>query len=1029
MTHSKMAPSFVSRSRAGTLFMQFTILLLGATSILIMSSTAATAALPTLAATAPTNSGVGPNRDNQLTGMTLSEGLAEDTYRVSVSTNLGALTISQHAGLALATGFESWTGQSELAFTGSMADINSALATASLNPFDNAGSSATVSINVQRFVPGNVFSPSNGHYYEFISSPGITWTEARTAAASQTFAGSTGYLASIPTPEINALVANKIPGAENVWFGARSADAPDSESTPQRNWHWSDGPLTGSSILQCSNLQGACDQTGGPWPLADLWSENEPNNSSGTEDAAVTNWGGVSGRWNDLPSGNSGGIAGYIAEFGDLEIGNSAPFAGTASASTTIPVIAAPNPPGGLVATIAPNSGSATISWDAPVEGASGYTVTASPGAATCHAASTETNCSIDGLTWGTQYTFSVASEGEYETGPASEPTEPVTPYGPPSAPGNVEAAQDHGVVTVSWDTPDSDGGSDLVSYIASASPGGETCAATPPATSCEFEGLALGTQYTFTVVATNENAAPNDSISAASSASNAVTPITVPSTPQNFEIESATDPAPSADGATRMVSWTAPESDGGLPIQSYTVTADPGGASCTATAPDTTCEIAGLNYGDNYGFSVTASNEYGTGPAYETGDPYRQFALPGRPVEVAALTSDGEVALSWSEPELTGGRPVTGYAVTSSPAGASCTVDAPQTSCSPAPIVLGTEYTFSVAAVTDTGEGAPSDASNAVTPVTPPGAPTNVAVSTYHDTASLTWDAPDNDGGLAIESYSVVAAPGGNTCTAVAPQRTCTVSGLQYGTEYSFLVSASNELGPGEEASSQPVTPIVLVPGAPTGVTVSASGPSSATISWVAPSENGGAALGYVVTSQPGGMTCRTEATSCVINGLSPSVNYFFVVQAFNSAGGNAQSSVVSPSITLNMTLKAQVKLAKKRVRPSVRPDQKLLKRLKPKRLTARRHYVGGTRLVVRSNKPATLSVKILRASGRTWRQTKYRSPAVSVRDGVTRIKFTGRYRARTLTPGRYRIALVLTDRAGNTLTPRPIDFRMLDW
>jgi subtilisin family serine protease len=90
-----------------------------------------------------------------------------------------------------------------------------------------------------------------------------------------------------------------------------------------------------------------------------------------------------------------------------------------------------------------------------------------------------------------------------------------------------------------------------------------------------------------------------------------------------------------------------------------------------------------------------------------------------------------------------------------------------------------------------------------------------------------------------------------------------------------------------------------VVVPGPPTNV--AATGDiNSATVSWNAPSSNGGSTItSYTATSSPGGYTCTTSSLSCVVAGLNNYVPYTFTVTARNSAGSSL-SSVASTSVIL---------------------------------------------------------------------------------------------------------------------------------
>jgi hypothetical protein len=77
--------------------------------------------------------------------------------------------------------------------------------------------------------------------------------------------------------------------------------------------------------------------------------------------------------------------------------------------------------------------GLAQVAWTAPGDNGgsaiTGYTVTSAPDAKTCTWTTGPLSCSVTGLTAGTPYTFTVTATNVAGTGPASDPSAPVTPY------------------------------------------------------------------------------------------------------------------------------------------------------------------------------------------------------------------------------------------------------------------------------------------------------------------------------------------------------------------------------------------------------------------------------------------------------------------------------------------------------------------------------------------------------------------------------------------------------------------------
>jgi hypothetical protein len=228
-----------------------------------------------------------PITDIQISG-------ASGTVPVKLLVTNGSLAMSTTTGLTF-TGDQ--TG-AELYFSGTLANVNAALATLTYT----RASEGSDTLEVSLVEPGEVFFEGNGHLYEYIAvGGGITWANAQTAAAALERYGSTGYLATITSAQENAFVAARLEGAG--WMGA-------SDSAVEDTWRWVTGPETGTAFWQ-GDQSGAVVE--GSYAN---WDSGEPNDSAGIEDCAqFLAGGGQNGKWNDLRCTGTT-LSGYVVEFG-----------------------------------------------------------------------------------------------------------------------------------------------------------------------------------------------------------------------------------------------------------------------------------------------------------------------------------------------------------------------------------------------------------------------------------------------------------------------------------------------------------------------------------------------------------------------------------------------------------------------------------------------------------------------------------------------------------------------------------------
>jgi uncharacterized protein (TIGR03437 family) len=273
-----------------------------------------------------------------------------------------------------------------------------------------------------------------------------------------------------------------------------------------------------------------------------------------------------------------------------------------------------------------------------------------------------------------------------------------------PGAPAIGVATAGNAQATIAFTAPASNGGSTITSYTVTSSPGGLTgTGASSPVT---VTGLTNGTAYTFTVTATN-----TAGTGTASAASNSVTPaasqtitFSQPAT-QNF----GTTPTLTATASSGLIVTFTSATTGVCTITS-------GGALTFVIAG--TCTIDADQAGNSSYLAAPQVSRSFTVAA----------VVPGAPAIGTATAGNALATVTFTAPASNGGATVTGYTVTSSPAGGVATGTASPITV--AGLSSATTYTFTVTATNSAGAGPASAASNSVRPLgsQPPPPPASIS-------------------------------------------------------------------------------------------------------------------------------------------------------------------------------------------------------------------------------------------------------------------------------------------------------------
>ena len=455
-----------------------------------------------------------------------------------------------------------------------------------------------------------------------------------------------------------------------------------------------------------------------------------------------------------------------------------------------------------------------------------------------------------------------------------------------PSAPSNVVATFANGAVTVNWTAPSSSGTNAITSYQVVTSGGISVCSWSSGPLQCQSTSLSAGT-YSFKVSASSSaGASPYSSLSnsvvVSTSGNNdyfssaRVLSGTSGSTYDTNTSATRETGEPTTRGATASTKWYSyvPASSGTLAINTNGSSFDTVLGVFTGSSVSSLTTVASDDDSGD-GFSSLVSFSVSSGTTYF--------------VQVASWSAGqvGAISLNWS----------LGLA--------SCNGSPVNDNLSCATVLNGTSgstYGSNTSATLEISERDTDTICKSVWyKVTPAGSGT-ATFSTYgsnFDTVMTLYRSSSSNGTHSSleffdenDDYSV------SDRTSFLPNQLL-LSGYTYFIRIAGYWSGSQAICDyGSISLAWSVSSSAVAPGAPTNAAAT-GGTNSATVSWSAPSSNGGSTItSYTATSSPGGYTCTTGLLTCTISGLSNFVSYTFTVTARNSAGAS------SPSVTSNSVI-----------------------------------------------------------------------------------------------------------------------------
>jgi len=273
--------------------------------------------------------------------------------------------------------------------------------------------------------------------------------------------------------------------------------------------------------------------------------------------------------------------------------------------------------------------------------------------------------------------------------------------------------------------------------------------------------------------------------------------------------------------------------------------------------------------------------------------------ARPGTAPSAPAATSapgNGSVTITYSASSSAGQpTPITAYQYSEDGTNYTNTPSSPNAgSFTISGLTNGTGKTVYVRAITAYYQSGGTPASSI--PFGPPSAPTSVSSTPNNGSITVSYGAPTSNNGKAVTYYEYST---NNVNFTQIFSNPFDVPGTN-GTALTVYVRAGNGDTVGTSAGSSVSTTSTprTVPSAPTSFSANASTLGQITLSWAAPSSNGGNGVSSYVLRNGGTVLQNTSATSYTHTGLSPNTDYSYTVTAANAAGEGAASSVSATTL-----------------------------------------------------------------------------------------------------------------------------------